>query len=64
MTILTFLLKSATEKSSKIFVKSCVDAVKDWFKENMIIIGGVAVGVALLQVKTGLKYKAFDNIDV
>ena len=25
-------------------------AVKEWFKENMIIIGGVAVGLALLQV--------------
>ncbi|KAK3752329.1 hypothetical protein QZH41_010349 [Actinostola sp. cb2023] len=43
---------SSSDRSSKIYTKGCVDSVKDWFKENLIIIGGVAVGVALLQGKS------------
>ena len=33
-----------------IYTRGCIEGVTDWFKENMIIIGGVAVGVALMQV--------------
>ena len=44
-----FLLQD-TDRAAVIYTRGCLDAVKEWFKENMIIIGGVAVGLALLQV--------------
>lgn len=40
---------SAT-RNRVIYTRGCIDGVTDWFKENMIIIGGVAVGVALMQI--------------
>ena len=43
-----FLLQD--NRAAVIYTRGCLDAVKEWFKENMIIIGGVAVGLALLQV--------------
>lgn len=39
-----------TGRAAVIYTRGCLDAVKEWFKENMIIIGGVAVGLALLQI--------------
>ncbi|EDO38288.1 predicted protein [Nematostella vectensis] len=39
-----------SDQSKIIFIGGCVNAVKDWFKSNMIIIGGAAVGIALLQI--------------
>ena len=48
-TITVFLLQD-TDRAEVIYTRGCLDAVKEWFKENMIIIGGVAVGLALLQV--------------
>ena len=44
-----FLLQDPS-RAEVIYTRGCLDAVKEWFKENMIIIGGVAVGLALLQV--------------
>ena len=46
----TVFLLQDTDRVGVIYTRGCLDAVKDWFKENMIIIGGVAVGLALLQV--------------
>nr|XP_058970378.1 tetraspanin-17-like [Pocillopora verrucosa] len=39
-----------TERSKVIYIKGCIAAVRDWFKENLIIIGGIAVGLALVQI--------------
>ncbi|XP_031567261.1 tetraspanin-17-like [Actinia tenebrosa] len=44
------LEKSTSKRGQVIYTTVCVEAVKTWFKENMIIIGGAAVGVALLQI--------------
>ena len=41
-----------TERSKVIYIKGCIAAVRDWFKENLIIIGGIAVGLALVQVSS------------
>ena len=46
----TVFLLQDTDRAEVIYTRGCLDAVKEWFKENMIIIGGVAVGLALLQV--------------
>ena len=46
----TVFLLQDTDRAAVIYTRGCLDAVKGWFKENMIIIGGVAVGLALLQV--------------
>ena len=46
----TVFLFQDTDRAEVIYTRGCLDAVKEWFKENMIIIGGVAVGLALLQV--------------
>jgi len=46
----TVFLLQETDRAAVIYTRGCLDAVKEWFKENMIIIGGVAVGLALLQV--------------
>ena len=46
----TVFLLQDTGRAAVIYTRGCLDAVKEWFKENMIIIGGVAVGLALLQV--------------
>lgn len=39
-----------TYRNGVIYTRGCIQAVKDWFKENMIVVGGVAVGLALLQI--------------
>ena len=46
----TVFLLQDPDRAEVIYTRGCLDAVKEWFKENMIIIGGVAVGLALLQV--------------
>lgn len=39
-----------TDRNVVIYTRGCIDAVKEWFKENMIVLGGIAVGLALMQV--------------
>ena len=39
-----------TDRNEVIYTRGCIEAVKQWFKENMIVIGGVAIGLALMQV--------------
>lgn len=39
-----------TDRNVIIYTRGCIEAVKEFFKENMIIIGGIAVGLALMQV--------------
>ncbi|XP_029192082.1 tetraspanin-17-like [Acropora muricata] len=39
-----------TFRNGVIYTRGCIEAVKKWFKDNMFVIGGVAVGIALLQI--------------
>jgi len=39
-----------TDRNAIIYTRGCIEAVKEFFKENMIIIGGIAVGLALMQI--------------
>ena len=38
-----------------IYIQGCIDGITNWFNEHLEIVGGVAVGLAVLQVKN------FDN---
>ncbi|KAJ7391636.1 Tetraspanin-5 [Desmophyllum pertusum] len=43
-------LHTETDRNVVIYTRGCIDAVKEWFKENMIVLGGIAVGLALMQI--------------
>ena len=39
-----------SEVVGKIYTKGCVDTIKGWVEANLLTVGGVALGVAALQL--------------
>eukprot|EP00112_Aurelia_sp_Birch-Aquarium-sp1_P007472 Seg1815.3 transcript_id=Seg1815.3/GoldUCD/mRNA.D3Y31 product=Tetraspanin-33 protein_id=Seg1815.3/GoldUCD/D3Y31 len=37
-------------RRTKIYTRGCIDGVTSWFKSHLVIVGAVAIGVALLQI--------------
>lgn len=42
------------EQQGSIYTKGCVGQFEKWLQDNLIVVAGVLVGIALLQVGTAL----------
>ena len=47
-----FVLAQSADLSSTINEKGCLLAGEEWLEKNLIVVAGVAVGIAFLQVRT------------
>lgn len=45
-----FLLLQELERQKYIYTKGCVGQFEKWLQDNLIIVAGIFVGIALLQV--------------
>jgi hypothetical protein len=48
--ILSFFTRKTGDLTSVINEKGCVQAGEEWLEKNLLVVAGVAVGVAFLQV--------------
>lgn len=44
------------EQQGSIYTKGCVGQFEKWLQDNLIVVAGVLVGIALLQVRPWLAY--------
>ena len=56
-----------TEASSVIYTQGCIDSLTFWINDHLHIVGGLAFGFALIQVRSDLISIVFvseDNFDI
>eukprot|EP00058_Branchiostoma_floridae_P006831 XP_002592319.1 hypothetical protein BRAFLDRAFT_101265 [Branchiostoma floridae] len=50
-----------TEAIDRIYIRSCIFAVADWARENLFLLGGIAMGLAIPQLVGILLSRVFIN---
>lgn len=50
MCVFSLLLSQDLEQQRYIYTKGCVGQFEKWLQDNLIVVAGVFVGIALLQV--------------
>ncbi|XP_065676506.1 tetraspanin-33-like [Hydra vulgaris] len=48
--VLSDIQMTSADRETKIYTQGCIDGISQWFMEHLIVVGGIAVGIALLQV--------------
>lgn len=48
--LLVFVFLKELERQKYIYTKGCVGQFEKWLQDNLIIVAGIFVGIALLQV--------------
>ena len=59
-----FVLAQSADLSSTINEKGCLLAGEEWLEKNLIVVAGVAVGIAFLQVRTLFFYFFFVHLGI
>lgn len=49
--VLCYLFLQSDEQKTYIYVKGCVPQFEKWLQDNLTVVAGVFIGIALLQVK-------------
>lgn len=57
--VLVYMLYQDSEQRTFIYIKGCVPQFEKWLQDNLTVVAGIFIGIALLQVRnnvSGLVY--------